>query len=115
MWHAFAPATVDVNGMREWEADYTAQGTSGNWNTNRTMKLFRNSATENMGINMMRGLVIDMSFVKVDNTDSCELTGVYHEINGANFMIYVGLRPQNLGSNRMGAYHQDGSLFELYV
>lgn len=115
MWHAFAPATVNGDGMREWEADFTAQASPGYWTMNRTMKLFRNSATGNMGINMMRGTVIDMSFVKVDNTDSCELTGVYHEINGANFMIYVGLRPQNLGPNRMGAYHQDGSLFELHV
>jgi hypothetical protein len=115
MWHAFAPATVDGNGMREWEADFTAQSSAGYWNINRTMKLFRNTATGNMGINMMRGIVIDMSFVKVDNTDACELTGVYHEINGANFMIYVGLRPKSLGSNRMGAYHQDGSLFELHV
>lgn len=115
MWHAFAPATVNGDGMREWEADFTAQASPGYWTMNRTMKLFRNSSTGNMGINMMRGIVIDMSFVKVDNTDSCELTGVYHEINGANFMIYVGLRPQNLGPNRMGAYHQDGSLFELHV
>lgn len=114
MWHAFAPATVNEDGMREWEADFTAQASPGYWTMNRTMKLFRDSATGNMRINMMRGIVIDMSFAKNDNTDPCELTGLYTQVNNADYLIYVGLRPQNLGPNRMGAYHQDGSLFELH-
>lgn len=115
MWHAFKPQGNDAEGMRKYSADYTGQGYSGSWNRNITTELFRNTATENMGINLKRGTVIDMSFVKSDNTDPCQLTGKYVEVNSGSYWIYVGLTPFSPGTNRMSAKHSNGQTFELYT
>jgi len=115
MWHALKPGALDSEGMRKYSADYTGQGSPGFWNRNQTIELFRNTATGNMGINIRRGVIIDMSFVKSDNTDPCELTGKYVEINSGVFWIYVGLAPFSPGANRMAAKHSNGQTFELYT
>ena len=115
MWHAFKPGALDAEGMREYSADLVGQGSPGVYNRLYTMELIRNTVTGNMGINMRRGTVIDMSFSKDDNSDPCRVTGKYTEINGGNFYIYVGLTPFSPGSNRMSAKHSNGDTFELYV
>ena len=115
MWHAFKPGAVDAEGMRKYSADLVGQGAPGVYNRLNTMELIRNTATGNMGINMRRGTVIDMSFSKDDNSDPCRVTGRYTEINGGNFYIYVGLTPFSPGANRMAAKHSNGETFELYV
>jgi hypothetical protein len=115
MWHALKPGALDSDGMREYSADYTGAASPGFYNRNQTIELFRNLATGNMGINIRRGVIIDMSFVKSDNTDPCRVTGKYVEINSGVYWIYVGLRPYSPGANRMAAKHSNGETFELYV